>query len=434
MAGRAGRRGSFRPLPGRRARRAAARAGLAARGSQWPRGDGAIEARAATEATEARRAHRTDRPGAGCWHSRCAPAPRSPCGLGAPPGQPHPPPAVAAPRAARLGSGRTRSAAPGSGGSVVPSGRVLRDKRGSRSRGGAPGAPGGGWRAEGARSPRGARLRARRGSEPTPETGPVRWPRRTHEPPESPLRASRRCPSPGPPAPQRVLAAGGLPGTEPAAAGVGRRVRGARRLDLTHHALLRLQRRRRPGGSAAAVASESGATARRLHWCRSGACARGAKETHALALPHTRERRERRGGSRSAHRRLRLLARAPGGRGVPLCFSPIAALEAPRHQSSGHPLINEANQARRAKRGPGVGRECTLCSWPVEDQTFPAFARSSPGGRSHPIGSLAVRNRSWSWGFCKPLPLSSGGAGCREIRSNPLLQVPKLRPGVKWLV
>lgn len=42
--------------------------------------------------------------------------------------------------------------------------------------------------------------------------------------------------------------------------------------------------------------------------------------------------------------------------------------------------------------------------------------------------------QSGSWGFCKPLPLPSGDAGCEEMRSNPLLQVPKLRPRVKWLV
>lgn len=276
---------------------------------------------------------------------------------------------------------------------MVPSGRVLRDKRRSRSRGGAAGAPGGGWGAEGARSPRGARLRAGRGSEPTPETGPARRPRRAHEPLA------------------RVAPRGVTPLPEPWTAGPAARSRRRRapregtgcrlgsgggfgerggRTSLT----MPCGGCRGGGGPAGAQLQERasrGATARRLHRCRSGASARGAKETHALALPHTRERRERRGGAAAplpaAH------AHTPGrpvGGGVPLCFFPLAALEAPRHQSSGHPLINKANQARRAKRGPGVGRECTLCSWPAEDQTFPAFARSSPGSRSQSTGSLAL--------------------------------------------
>lgn len=54
----------------------------------------------------------------------------------------------------------------------------------------------------------------------------------------------------------------------------------------------------------------------------------------------------------------------------------------------------------------------------------------------HPALTLAwsLRFQKANWGFCKPLPLPSGDACSQDKRSNPLLQVPTLRPGVKWLL
>jgi hypothetical protein len=135
---------------------------------------------------------RTDRTGAGCSGlSRCAPAPRSPCGIGAPPGQPHPPPATAvAPRAARLrqdpkrGSGQQRRQRRGpvrAGPAGQDGERVTGwgDRRSWRQEG-SGGRPGG----EGARSPRGAKSRPAGARSPlqdgpgAPARGEPRAPRR----------------------------------------------------------------------------------------------------------------------------------------------------------------------------------------------------------------------------------------------------------------
>lgn len=213
-------------------------------------------------ATAARGAHRPAGRGLLCSHAaRRLRAP--PAGSARLQGSPIPRRQRERPRA-RIGSGRTRSAAPGGGGDVVLSRRVLRDKTGSRSRGGATGAPGGGRQEagrEGARSPRGA-IGSGPGTArtPLPRRGPAALRAghrgRTGRPRRTPI----GCPSPPPPARQRAPAAGWLPGTEPAAAGVGQLAgeRG-RWTSLTHHARLRLQRRRLPGGSSAAEASEPGA-------------------------------------------------------------------------------------------------------------------------------------------------------------------------------
>lgn len=107
--------------------------------------------------------------------SRCTPAPRTSGGFRAPPGQPHPPPAVARPLW-RPGSGGTLSASPGGGSSAVPSGQVLRDKTERGSRGGATGAPGGERRAgredAALEEPRTRPGGEGRGREPVGETGP----------------------------------------------------------------------------------------------------------------------------------------------------------------------------------------------------------------------------------------------------------------------
>lgn len=79
-----------RPLPRRLA-------GLRGRPGGLERRDGPVSGGEMAPSRRGRRRERTERRGAGCAGlSGCAPAPRSPCGLRAPSGQPHPPPAAAA--------------------------------------------------------------------------------------------------------------------------------------------------------------------------------------------------------------------------------------------------------------------------------------------------------------------------------------------------
>lgn len=164
-------------------------------------------------------------------------------------------------------------------------------------------------------------------------------------------------------------------------------------------------------------------------------CERSEGDTRTRT-PHTRERRERRGGSRSAPRRLRSHARAPGGRG-----GFLSASSPSRTRSSASPKLRtpvqqrgEPGQAR--KEGPGRRTGVYPLSLAGGGLNRPCLCPVQPWRPvpSYRVRARAVRHQSWSWGFCKPLPLSSGGAGCREMRSSPLLQVPKLRPGAKWLV
>lgn len=82
-------------------------------------------------------------------------------------------------------------------------------------------------------------------------------------------------------------------------------------------------------------------------------CERSEGDTHTRTPAHTGALREEGAGGRGqplSSPPPALTRRAPGGRGVPLCFFPLAVLEAPQPQSSGHPLIYKANEARRAKR------------------------------------------------------------------------------------
>ena len=109
--------------------------------------------------------------GAGGRDSGCAPAPRSPRGLGAPPGQPHPPPAAAAaPRAARLrrdakrGSRRRLRRAPVRAGPAGQDGELVTGW-GDREAGGGRG---------GSEQPSRSEAGAGRGAEPAPETGQQR--------------------------------------------------------------------------------------------------------------------------------------------------------------------------------------------------------------------------------------------------------------------
>ncbi|XP_073877243.1 uncharacterized protein [Macaca fascicularis] len=308
------------------------------RGQQWRR----------------RRAVRTDRTGAGCSGSQAARRLRAP-----PAGS------------ARL-PGRTRSAAPGgggggSGGGVVPSGRVLRDKTGSRSRGGATGAPGAGGEPRvggqgGCAQPSRREAWGREGLRARSQDGVPRPCAPGTEGARAAPPGSARPPGfPSHPAPQRAPAAGWLPGTEPAEVGVRRRAGGARGgwTSLTHHARLRLQRRRRRRRRGEAGAQRPERASERKAAGSPPALVpervrEGARETHALTHPHTRERREGRGerggergeGRATALRRPRLHAWAlrVRGKGTPFCFSAISAVEAPRHERSGQQLMNTANR------------------------------------------------------------------------------------------
>lgn len=165
-------------------------------------------------------------------------------------------------------------------------------------------------------------------------------------------------------------------------------------------------------------------------------CERSEGDTRTHTPAHTGvprgegKRGAGRGGEDSAPRRPRSHAWAPevgggGGRTV-LCFSPLAALEAPRHQSLGHQLINTAHQAgeERARSKARVS--------PLEPKSRPA---AGPDLLHHCpsifAADLTLRESglcAGSWGFCKPLPLPSGDVRSQEKKSNPLLQVPKLRP------
>lgn len=114
------------------------------------------------------------------------------------------------------------------------------------------------------------------------------------------------------------------------------------------------------GGQAAARRERSGPSERarscRLAACTgAGACARGARETHALTLPHTRERCEGRGGRGGQSLTTAHVYMPEGGGGALLCFSPFAALEAPLHQSPRHQLISTANYAGKEWAGGRAG-------------------------------------------------------------------------------
>lgn len=332
-----------------------------------------------------RRAVRTDQPGAGGWGSGYAPASRSPCGLGAPPGQPHPPPAAAAaaPRAARLrrdlkrGSGRRRRRGPVRAGPAGQDGEPVTGWGDGRSRGGRREASGGrGGSAQPSKSGAWGRAGRRAGS----RDGAPRF-------------RGARAPDSRPPAPAARPRRCQLPGTERAAAGVGRRAGERAAPDLTHSpcpAATAEAAARRRGGSAAAGANGRAGSCRLAACTSAGACARGARETHALTHPYTPERRagrgrpgtagDGRGGARrgaAAHRRPRLHARAPGGGGAPPGCSPLAALQAPRHQSPGHQFINKAKGAREQ------GGSVPSGTGPRRGQTPCALAWSSPRGRSH---------------------------------------------------
>lgn len=263
-------------------------------------------------ATAARGAHRPAGRGLLCSHAAR--------GLRAPPagsarlqGSPIPRRQRERPRA-RIDSGRTRSAAPGGGGDVVLSRRVLRDKTGSRSRGGSIGAPGGGRQEagrEGARSPRGARLRAGRGANPAPKTGPggpARRPRRAHRPPPPGTARLLKPPAAGPAArSRRRLAPWDRAGCGwGRAAGLGSAVAGPHSLTMPGCDC------RGGGGQAGAQRPKRASReprARRLHWCRS-VCERSKGDTRTHTPAHKGAPRGE--GRAAAHRHPRLHAPEPG--------------------------------------------------------------------------------------------------------------------------
>lgn len=240
---------------------------------------------------------------------------------------------------------------------------------------------------------------------------------------------------------------------QPAEAGVRRAVgeRGGC-TSVTHRARLRLQRRRL-GGSAAAGESERAEP--RAACTSAGACAIGERETHALTQLHTRERRTGRAGrepSRSPPPTFpRLGARVGDGR-TPLCLFPphsklrVTKARTPvkqhcvlswqRGSSPCSPLLMPGSKMRVSSLEPAGGSQMSsdialpalLVKYHPLTPTLPTLP--------HPALTLAwsLRFQKGNWGFCKPLPLPSGDACSQDKRSNPLLQVPTLRPGVKWLL
>lgn len=157
------------------------------------------------------------------------------------------------------------------------------------------------------------------------------------------------------------------------------------------------------GGQAAARRERSGPSERarscRLAACTgAGACARGARETHALTLPHTRERCEGRGG-RGGQSLTTAHVYMPEGGGV-LFFASLLSRHLKLRFTKAQDTSLSAQRITQAKSGPGAGRECALWSGPAKDQTSPAFARVySPGGGSHPTRVLGCALPELELGF-----------------------------------
>lgn len=143
--------------------------------------------------------------------------------------------------------------------------------------------------------------------------------------------------------------------------------------------------------------------ARRLHWCRS-VFERSEGDTHTHIPAHTgAPRGEGMWGRAAAHCRPRLHARTPGagGGGAPLCLFPLAVLEAPHHQSPGHPLINKANEAGKgsepgvlpvwlARGGPNLPFLCQVQPWRRVPPYRPHAAGAGVGVSASLCHSLAA--------------------------------------------
>lgn len=381
-AGREG-AGGFRgrPLPGPAGLRGAARAGRAARGSQRRLGNGAIGAQAggrrAAGGERRQRAVRTDQPARAARAQAARRLRASPRARRASRAATSPPAAAAAARA-RLSSGGTRSAAPGggsSGGGVAPSGRILRDKAESRSRGGATGRRAASG--EGARSPRG---RAGAGRGRGAGSGQARRPR-AHRPPD-----------PRPPAPRARAPAGsqGRSGPWPGSGG-GERAGP----DLTHSPCpAATAGRRRDGRSRRAGEPEPPAGDLRS----AGACVRRTRR-HALTHPHTREHRAGEGtagpageeGSGGGRRSPPPASALPGARGR------RSLSVAPRSRRELLSKLRITREARTPVHSHGEeGPRSRGCE---EGASLLEPARSAGPA---PLPGPGVRDQSGCWGVCEP--------------------------------